>query len=884
MIYSPDPGHGTAHPDMAFARAEAGYLDGPMAIEMSALINALPSPVAVLDRRGDIVAVSEAWKRFALAKRGVSLADCSVGQNYLELCRLASGPTAKAAHEVYQAIHAILCGEKSQLTVEYPYQIADEQRWVSLQAVPTWPGMQGAVIEQVDVTAGKRAEAERDQLRARDRSARSLADHQRQEAELARAQTENYAHKLEAALDAVSDAVYLCNASGHVVHANRTFQELIGRTAYGGFMAMRPRERAELLHVRDRHGESISVDELPDVRALRGELVEGAHAVNLCVRLSNGHDAQADVAAAPLRDDKGNVVGAVTAFRAVTECAPGEREAVERSCEPRDVGGDSTNSTLAFEELRCGLPTSTACSELPCFDQPTPPMGTTRPGHQWRDDVSIRTSGSDGTAPRLDGHRRLAIVSTALGDATPVLVIGGVVDLRAAMKHRLVDLRIIKSWEALLAIVRVLVAMPNSDDVVKPDADATASRLTELARSAFGCRCVSVSSVEPETELLRPLARAGWLSKTELARFAEGRASSLCELVPDTLVRRLRAGEVVVRECAHASNTGTKSGSARGLAVAPLLVGKQLFGVMVLDFGRRRHSRTAQDLELIGAIGQLAAVALERQRLLGERASARSHEQALGEATHRMELFMAMASHEVRTPLAVIKSYLSGAEQQMASYLEQAGDTHADIQVLTTVRQAVQTARRAALQIGGLIDDLLQVSRARAGKVIMHPQRCDLTTLVRQTVQEQQQVQPERRLGIHLRRNQRLPVDVDPDRIRQVLTNFLDNARKYSPEDRPVDVFVTVTGGMVSVAVRDRGPGLPREEQARIWDCFYQAAEVQHRPSERAGLGLGLYMSRLIVDQHGGHVGMESELGRGSTFWFTLPLADASRAWPAADI
>src|SRR5260370_17701768 len=141
MIYSPDPGHGTAHPDMACARAEAGYQDGPMAIEMSALINALRSRVAVVDRRGDIVAVSEAWKRFALAKRGVSLADCSVGQNYLELCRLASGPTAKAAHEVYQAIHAILRGEKSQLTVEYPSQIADHQPWPSRQAVPPWPAI-----------------------------------------------------------------------------------------------------------------------------------------------------------------------------------------------------------------------------------------------------------------------------------------------------------------------------------------------------------------------------------------------------------------------------------------------------------------------------------------------------------------------------------------------------------------------------------------------------------------------------------------------------------------------------------------------------------------------------------------------------------------------
>src|SRR5260370_17566802 len=95
-------------------------------------------------------------------------------------------------------------------------------------------------------------------------------------------------------------------------------------------------------------------------------------------------------------------------------------------------------------------------------------MGPMRAGPVGRGEVRIGICGSDGTAPRLDGHRRVATVSTALGDATPAPVIGGVVDLRDAMKHRLVDLRSIKSWEALLAIVRVLVAMPNPDDFLKP--------------------------------------------------------------------------------------------------------------------------------------------------------------------------------------------------------------------------------------------------------------------------------------------------------------------------------------------------------------------------------------------------------------------------------
>jgi signal transduction histidine kinase len=142
-------------------------------------------------------------------------------------------------------------------------------------------------------------------------------------------------------------------------------------------------------------------------------------------------------------------------------------------------------------------------------------------------------------------------------------------------------------------------------------------------------------------------------------------------------------------------------------------------------------------------------------------------------------------------------------------------------------------------------------------------------------------------------------VDADADRLGQVLSNYLANAVRYSPEDQPIVVSLRVAEEQVArpqtaddagtaaaspgmepavecpsqrvarVEVRDHGMGISREEQATIWDRFQRAKNV----SEASGLGLGLYIARMIVEMHGGNVGVESEPGQGSTFWFTLPLA-----------
>ncbi|MBF6591015.1 MAG: ATP-binding protein, partial [Ktedonobacterales bacterium] len=123
-----------------------------------------------------------------------------------------------------------------------------------------------------------------------------------------------------------------------------------------------------------------------------------------------------------------------------------------------------------------------------------------------------------------------------------------------------------------------------------------------------------------------------------------------------------------------------------------------------------------------------------------------------------------------------------------------------------------------------------------------------------------------------------VPVVVDADRIGQVVTNYLTNALKYSDADRPVSVSLERVGPLARVRVRDEGPGLSAEQCARLWERGYRAPGIEVRSGTGVGLGLGLYISRAIIERHGGQVGVESAPGHGSTFWLTLPLTARASA------
>jgi signal transduction histidine kinase len=151
-------------------------------------------------------------------------------------------------------------------------------------------------------------------------------------------------------------------------------------------------------------------------------------------------------------------------------------------------------------------------------------------------------------------------------------------------------------------------------------------------------------------------------------------------------------------------------------------------------------------------------------------------------------------------------------------------------------------------------------------------QRENLVIIVQETVANRQQAARTRGIELALPPDEVVPVSADAGRIGQVLTNYLTNALKYAPVDRVVSVRLEVEGAMARVSVCDQGLGLTPEEQQHIWEQFYQVAAPGHQ-GPFGGLGLGLAIAKAIVEQHQGQVGVESAPGRGSTFWFILPLA-----------
>jgi signal transduction histidine kinase len=179
--------------------------------------------------------------------------------------------------------------------------------------------------------------------------------------------------------------------------------------------------------------------------------------------------------------------------------------------------------------------------------------------------------------------------------------------------------------------------------------------------------------------------------------------------------------------------------------------------------------------------------------------------------------------------------------------------------------------------MGRLVDLLFATTQVRADKLTLNCTLCNLVVLVQDHVLALRVAHPSRTLQLTLPSEESVPVVADADRIGQVVTNYVTNALKYSPDDQPVVIRVARCGTHADVSVEDHGPGLPALEQARVWERFYQAEGPRvHSSGPGAGLGLGLHICKTIIELHGGAVGVDSAVGKGSTFWFTLPVADGS--------
>jgi signal transduction histidine kinase len=262
---------------------------------------------------------------------------------------------------------------------------------------------------------------------------------------------------------------------------------------------------------------------------------------------------------------------------------------------------------------------------------------------------------------------------------------------------------------------------------------------------------------------------------------------------------------------------------------------------------------------------------LENAQLRRKWAFALAHEQALNEINRRMEAFLGIAGHELKTPLTTVILSLQmlqrRAQQRVSSAEGAAGRERKEEFSHRDLELPLQQADR----LNRLVSELLDTSRIQAGQLHLDRRSANILDVVRMAVEEQRQAVPERTVSLSLPEGPLL-VFADVDRIGQVLTNYLTNALKYSQEDRPVEVEVQVEDQHVRVWVRDQGPGIPLVEQAHLWERFHRVPGIEIQSGSGIGLGLGLYISKTIIEQHQGQPGVQSTPGEGSTFWFTLPL------------
>jgi signal transduction histidine kinase len=231
----------------------------------------------------------------------------------------------------------------------------------------------------------------------------------------------------------------------------------------------------------------------------------------------------------------------------------------------------------------------------------------------------------------------------------------------------------------------------------------------------------------------------------------------------------------------------------------------------------------------------------------------------LKRAVEARDEFLSIASHELRTPLSTLLLNLDSLKRQLSP-------TNTD----EKTRRKLESALRQTVRMEKLVSSLLDVARIAAGRLELEREESNLAEIVRQCVDRlgEQALGAGSPIALHGSRD--IMGRWDRMRLEQVVTNLLSNAIKYG-DGKPIEVSVEVEGGQAMVRVRDSGIGIAAEHLGRIFDRFERAVSARNY----SGLGMGLYITRQIVEAHGGEIVVESEVGRGSIFSVLLPMGEA---------
>jgi signal transduction histidine kinase len=308
--------------------------------------------------------------------------------------------------------------------------------------------------------------------------------------------------------------------------------------------------------------------------------------------------------------------------------------------------------------------------------------------------------------------------------------------------------------------------------------------------------------------------------------------------------------------------------ATRSELAVPVLREENVVGVINLE-SDRLGAFDDKDEAFVVRLADHAAIAIENARLYGQ---VKRANESKGE-------FVSLVSHELRAPMTVIKGYTELMQLALRDELDPEDQKLLDI-VMSNVEH-MQT----------LIDDLLHLARLESGELDLEPGPVCIRTALGNVMASLRRSIDDKELSVSwVVPSDLAPVYADPVRLNQILTNLISNAVKYTPHDGQVEVTVDRcneeaeigAGKFARVTVRDSGIGIATKDQEQLFRRFFRANHPTVR--SQSGTGLGLSIAKTLVEVHGGKIGFESELGKGSTFWFTLALSEEHDGWEQSEI
>ena len=375
----------------------------------------------------------------------------------------------------------------------------------------------------------------------------------------------------------------------------------------------------------------------------------------------------------------------------------------------------------------------------------------------------------------------------------------------------------------------------------------------------------SVMLHDPETEEL--VTHAAYGLEAELSRGARARVGTGIA----GWVATQREGVLLGSEAPNVE-LGRHYKPERAITSAvslPLAIGDRVIGV--LNVNRINHPEPfgPHDLEVLQSFAQHLAAVIEHAQAL-ERMDSRARRleednEKLAELNRMKDVFLSTASHELKTPLSAVIAYSELLDDHEARLTREQS------------REFIGRLRSEAMRLLGLIEDILDLSRLESGKMQLKTRAIALSEIARGAVETTRPMAERHGVTLAVEHAPDLPeLPMDEVKIRQVVVNLLVNAVKFSPRGETVTLRTRLDGNFVRLEVSDRGPGVPAEQATMIFELFGQG------PGEtsggRGGGGIGLHLVKRLTELHGGHVGVISRVGEGSTFWARFPIRIARPA------